>query len=426
MPRQKPTKKPDQRPLPTLRLHRQSGRCYATFNGQKHWFGSEDDPQTAVRFDTHLARWLANGRRPEESRDQLAGLTVSSVAARYLRHLEEMHDERWHQNNGARVRLSLKPLLELFGTELAAEFRPKRLKAVRHAMINTDRLCRSEINARVQILRKVFRWAASEELIPASVSHGLDAVEHLQRGQYGVKEGRTRTAVPEDVVFATIEYLHPVAAALVELLWWTGARPSEIFGLCPQDIDREGNVWIARLREHKTARKGKTRELDFGPKAQRILRRYLDRVPPPAPDKPIFHPALAMAEHNHQRRKARKSKVWPSHRDRYERERARRQPIQHADRYTASALRTAIARAVKRANRDRAAAGEDENGKPKLAPLPEWTPYMLRHSALTRIRAALGLEAAKAVGGHSSVVMTEGYSQMAERELARQTAAELG
>jgi len=36
------------------------------------------------------------------------------------------------------------------------------------------------------------------------------------------------------------------------------------------------------------------------------------------------------------------------------------------------------------------------------------------------------VEAAKAVGGHSTVVMTEGYSASAERELDRRVAAELG
>jgi integrase len=272
MPRPKKTKSttriPGQPALPQLRTHKQSGRCYATFNGRPVWFGRQDDPETQARYASHLARWLANDRKPEESAEEIAGLSVSSMVARYLRHLEEMHDKRWHENNGARLTLALAPLLELFGDELAAEFRPKKLKAVRHVMINKGSLCRSEINARVQILRKAFRWAASEELVPASISHGLDSIDHLQIGQYGVREGRARTPVSEEVVFETIEHLHPVAAALVELLWWTGARPSEIFNLCPQDIDRSGVVWVAKLKEHKNARKGKQRELDFGPNAQ--------------------------------------------------------------------------------------------------------------------------------------------------------------
>ncbi|MCB9869353.1 MAG: site-specific integrase [Planctomycetes bacterium] len=292
-------------------------------------------------------------------------------------------------------------------------------------MIATDRLCRAEVNERMQTLRRCFRWAVAEEQFPPSVIHGLAAVGHLRRGEYGVREGRVREPVAEDVVAATLEHLHPVAAALVEVLWLTGARPSEVFRLCPQDIDRIGEVWVANLKEHKTAGKGKRRDLCFGPRAQAVLRRYLDRVPKPAPDAPIFSPAVAMREHAAERRAARTTPVWPAHQRRYEREPARREPRQLADRYDAAALRRAIERAVTRANRERKAKNA-EGHQPPLALLPVWTPYQLRHAALTRIRLAQGLEVAKAVGGHASALMTEAYSTHAERELARRAAADMG
>ena len=78
----------------------------------------------------------------------------------------------------------------------------------------------------------------------------------------------------------------------------------------------------------------------------------------------------------------------------------------------------AIGRAVTRANRDRRATGEDS--------LPRWNPYQLRHACLTRVRLEHGLEAAAAIGGHSTTRMTEGYSYQAEGELARNIAAEMG
>jgi len=422
MTRKKQKKTPGRR-MPALRIHKQSQRCYGTFNGQMVWFGARSDPATQERFDAHLAQWLARGRKPEEPHDD--SISVKSVVARYLRHLEEKHDEIWLRNNGNRLTQSLKPLLRLQGTEPATAFSPLKLKAVRQDMIASDRLCRSEINARVQIIRQVFRWAVSEELIPPLISHGLNTIVHLRPGEYGVREGRVRGPVAEDVVFETMKHLHPVAAALVELLWLTGARPSEIFNLCPEDIDRSGMVWIATLRKHKTAKMGKIREIGFGPRSQRVLQRYLDRVPLPPADRPIFSPALAMTEHQLLRREARQSRVWNSHVQRYEREAARRKTTDYGDRYTAATLRTTIRRAVARANRGRQEANEarPERESPML---PHWTPYQLRHAALTRIRAARGIEAAKAIGGHSNTIVTEGYSRQAERELARQIAGELG
>ncbi|MCB9883799.1 MAG: site-specific integrase [Planctomycetes bacterium] len=402
--------------LPQLRVHKQSGRCYGTFNGRPVWFGHRSDPTTQSRFDAYLASWLARGRQPEPVHTH--DLSIRALVARYLLHLEAKHDPSWFERNECRLNLALDALLAVYGDEPAREFSPRCLKAVRHTLIVGGRLCRGEINARVAILRKVFQWGVSEEFVPASIYHGLQSVEPLARGEFGVREGRTRGPVAEAVVFETIEHLHPVAAALVELLWWTGARPSEIFNLCPRDIDRTGEVWVAKLSHHKTSRKGKARTLDFGPQSQRILRRFLDRVPRPREDEPIFSPKNAMEEYQHRRREGRQSKVWPSHVRRYERERARRTPIEYADRYDAGTLRNAISRAVQRANKAR-----EEGGK---KPLPSWTPYQLRHAALTRIRAARGLEAAKAVGGHATTLMTEGYSALAERELARSVAAELG
>ena len=39
------------------------------------------------------------------------------------------------------------------------------------------------------------------------------------------------------MVNATLPYLSTPVAALVEVMWWTGARPSELFDLRPRDID---------------------------------------------------------------------------------------------------------------------------------------------------------------------------------------------
>ncbi|VTR91577.1 Integrase family protein OS=Planctomyces limnophilus (strain ATCC 43296 / DSM 3776 / IFAM 1008 / 290) GN=Plim_1106 PE=4 SV=1 [Gemmata massiliana] len=69
------------------------------------------------------------------------------------------------------IRYALRPLRELYGTSRATESGPLKLKTVRQRMIDT-KLSRALINRRVS----VFKWAASEELIPASVYDGLRTV----------------------------------------------------------------------------------------------------------------------------------------------------------------------------------------------------------------------------------------------------------
>ena len=108
MTKSKATKRTGPR-VPVLRIHKQSGRCYATFHGRPVWFGHRSDPETQGRFDQHLAQWLARGRKPEQPKPE--GLTVRALVAHYLRHLEQRYDETWHRNNGGRLSLALDPML---------------------------------------------------------------------------------------------------------------------------------------------------------------------------------------------------------------------------------------------------------------------------------------------------------------------------
>ena len=57
----------------------------------------------------------------------------------------------------------------------AADFGPLTLRAVREDMIQSG-LCRTTINARINRIWRVFRWAASLELLLASVPQALATV----------------------------------------------------------------------------------------------------------------------------------------------------------------------------------------------------------------------------------------------------------
>ena len=62
----------------------------------------------------------------------------------------------------------------------AAKFGPLALKAVRQRMVEGG-LCRPVVNRRSTGVRRVFKWAVGEELIPPSVIEGLRCVTGLQR-----------------------------------------------------------------------------------------------------------------------------------------------------------------------------------------------------------------------------------------------------
>ena len=393
------------------------GYAYAKFNGRKMHFGRFDDPQTRVRFSALKARWEANGRELSDdmmpARARPGAVTVEELFDQYLAHLREKHDAKWIGNNYDRIECSLRPVRELYGPEVGGSFSPKRLQAVRHRMIDGGRLSRKEINRRVLEIRRCFTWAVAEELVPGDLAHALAAVKGLAQGEYGVREGHEVRLVERDVVDATLPFLSRPVAALVELMWWTGARPSELFGLRPCDIDRSDKVWAARLDRHKNAKRGKRRELFFGPEAQRVLEPFLLR----RGDKLMFSPAEAVVEMERRKRSERKTPLYASHRARYERQRGEKPARNVGDVYIAATLRRAITRAVKAANRLRPEEG--------LPPLPNWTPYQLRHAAATRLRKQFGLEMVRCLLGHSSATMSEVYAEV-DLEKARRVMEQAG
>jgi integrase len=112
----------------------------------------------------------------------------------------------------------------------AAEFEAGDLRAIRERLVAEDHLSRDGVNRQVYAIRRAFRWAREESLVPASVPVDLEAVRGVPRN-----EGRS-TPDPEtadaEVAQRIIQYLaaspdRAAAGRVVAFLRWTGARPSE-------------------------------------------------------------------------------------------------------------------------------------------------------------------------------------------------------
>ncbi len=63
------------------------------------------------------------------------------------------------------IRYALRPLKELYAATLVEDFGPLALKALQGRMIE-DGLSRGVINSRIGKIKRIFRWAVSEELAP--------------------------------------------------------------------------------------------------------------------------------------------------------------------------------------------------------------------------------------------------------------------
>ena len=82
------------------------------------------------------------------------------------------------------IKLAMRPLLQLYGTERAINFGPLALKAVRQEMVDAD-LSRGVVNRRVNKIKRMFKWAVSEELLPSSVYEGLRTVPGCSTAHHG-------------------------------------------------------------------------------------------------------------------------------------------------------------------------------------------------------------------------------------------------
>lgn len=324
-------------------------------------------------------------------------LTIRGAVAIWDEHAREYYRHRDGTPTGEarNVAEACAPLIDLFAGLPAREFSPRKLKRVRERMVG-GKLCRNVINARVRRLRQVFKWLASEELVPIDVWHGLQTVGALRSGRSGARETEPVQPVPEAWVWATCERLPGTVEAMVRLQWLTGMRPGEVCRLRPIDLDTTGRIWLYRPVTHKTAWRGRRRVILLGPRAQAILRPFLQRTI----TAPCFSPIEAVRQRHAERELHRRQAVeTPAT--------ARRV----GSSYKPQAFGRAIAKACRRAEPG-CAACEAAGRACEEHTIPHWSPNQLRHSAATRMRKEFGLEATRAALGHAHTDTTELYAEV--------------
>jgi integrase len=411
---------------PSLRRHAASGQGVVTLSGKDHYLGrwpaGDKDPPAEVQaeYDRLIAEWRANGRRPLVPVVQTPGLTVGELLVRFWPHVEQhyRHADGTPTSEVNDYRLSLRPLRQLYEALPAAEFGPLALKAVRNRMVESG-LSRNVVNQRVGRVKRMFKWAASEELVPAGVVQALATVSGLPKGRSPARETEPVGPVPEAFVDAVWPYVTPHVWAMIGLQRLTGMRPAEVCALRASDLDTAGPVWFYRPARHKTAWRGKARVVALGPKAQAVMRPFLTLDL----QAPLFSPRRAREERFAALRAARKTRVQPSQVSR----RKARPKLQPAECYTTHSYGQAVKKAVARANRvirER----EAEAGRqypPDHVFVPHWSPNQLRHNYATAVRKNYGLEAAQVTLGHSTAAVTQVYAER-DQALAVRVAAEVG
>lgn len=361
---------------PKYRKHSVRDLGFVCWNKRRTYFpGPYNSPESKDAYRRFIE---GNVTLPVRSLPSTSVLPVSSVVLLYLNYAKRHYGTgRTEYGN---MKASLAPFLKVCGGDPAETFGPRRLKEYRESLVK-QKLSRSYINGTINRIKRAFRWAVSEELIPANVYHGLQSVASLAAGRTEARETPKRQPVAWKHVEPVLGELSKTVAAMVRFQWYTGARSKSICMATASQftLDKDG-LWLWRPR-HKTENRGKVLVLPIGPQAMDAITPFLGGEP----DAFLFNP-----------RRARKNRRYNA-------------------RYTTGAYAYAIRRAIQRVNRDRS-----ENER-----IPHWSPHQLRHAKGTSVRHSHGIEAAQAVLGHDSLDATEIYSE-ARLELAKRVARETG
>jgi integrase len=369
--------------VPSYRKHKFSGQAIVTLGGRDHYLGPHGTKVSRDKYDRLIAEWISHGRQTVIATD--AGAIISELVTAFADHAKTHYRrEDGTPTGGAdNFKVPLRMLRKLYGSLPVTDFGPKQFKAVRDAVIGSERrpnrrpLCRKHVNAIMKKICHCFKWGVENELVPVTVYQTLATIRPLPKNRSLARESTPIGPVPDEQIESTVRYLTPTVAAMVALQRQTGARPGEICSLRPMDVDRSGDTWVYRPQFHKTAHKGKSRTVFLGPKAQVILTPFLDRPSDSYCFTPIESSKQAKARRHAERKTPLNEGNLPGKRQKAN---PKRKP---GEKFNVQSYRKAVLRACKKAG------------------ILNWHPNQVRHTKATEVAREHGIEAARQLLGHS-------------------------
>jgi hypothetical protein len=163
---------------PSYRRHSSGQACVTVRDADNRpreiLLGRWDSPESKAEYARIIGELAADqGRFIQQQKDRAAtgDLMVNALIVAFWKHAEQHYGQPRMRSPTTEL-LNLKDALHLlrsmYGRTRACELGPVALRAIRQRMIE-DALSRTTINARINRIRRVFRWGVSVELIPASV-----------------------------------------------------------------------------------------------------------------------------------------------------------------------------------------------------------------------------------------------------------------
>lgn len=396
--------------LPKLCRHRGRKLGYVTWQGKEVYFGAWPEGKAAPKpvRDAYSAfiLQLAGGEVPDKKKQ--GETTVSELCGLFMEWVESELGLK-EKNNYSGI---LTPVIALFGETAASDFGPVKMRRIQkwfvdspvevkrqvEGKIRTVRIprTRSGINISINRIRRVWKWGVSRELVRPEILLALQTLESLELGRSKAPEAKPRVAVDDGLVGDTVQYLHPILAAMVRLQRLTGMRPGEVCAMTGGQIEQGSAGWLYRPDQHKNKWRGKPRSIPLSPAAVEVLKPFLVEDS----DQHLFRPCDRIAQLREEMRAKRKTKVQPSQQNRRKLQTSRI-PGQF---YTAGSYGRAISKVCK------------DHG------LEPWSPNQLRKTAINEVAQKAGEKHARAFAGHADGEVTRRFYLEQDVRLAQEAA----
>jgi integrase len=375
--------------LPKL-CRNSDGRAFSRWKGKRYYHGKHDTPEAEESYRRFIQRIVAERDEPVVIPD--GSPLLAELAIPYL---EWIADQSPKQQDA--IRQMVNQVLEVYGDLDISEFGPRKVLAWQKWLVGHSReYSRTTINRRLANLKRWLRWCVSRELIPAERHQAIEAVEPIKAGRTAAKEPEPVHPVPAADVTATLPYLPPSVAIMVQVQYLCGMRPQDVVSMRLCDVDRTGDIWLYRPASHKNKHRGQSLTKAIPVAAQTLLQPLLDRD-----DSSFLFDPREASEWAYERRKktsSRKTKRYPCEEKRVvanvKSNHGRRRSRYSVDTYCQSVTRACSCAAV-----------------------PKWTPGQLRHSIATELSRDFGEQAAQRWLGHARLETTAIYVEQQSSEL---------
>ena len=362
--------------VPALKQRKDNGLFYCYFQRKQISFGK--NPEIAKK--QYLLFIRDNFSRSAATAPDTSNYFLTELVSDWLQNCVETNNSHLsHYKSIAKI------ILEKYSDLLASEFSGRALKRLQADMIDKG-YSRRYINYLVNLTRTMFRWALSEELIDASQYAALKAVDALRAGKTAAPERPRRRAASVQALEAVKPFVNSVVRDMLQVQYLTGMRSCELVKMRMQDINIEAGVpvYYPADKNRWRDRADFTRAVPLPPGAWEIINRRGDCQPP---EWFVFNPQDAQLE----QRQA-------------ESDKGRKPRNVCQNRQNGGYTPASYGRAVKRGFQRLRASGVE---------IEPFSPYQLRHLAITEVSREFGVDAAGAFAGHhSNITQVYDHSQL--------------